>query len=762
MPESPKDRSTMPERNAGSVSAANSGFPRGPEAPRNAPNILLIMTDDVGFGASSTFGGPIPTPTFDALAQDGARFSAFHTTGVCSPTRAALLTGRNPHRVGMGYLPEMAMPEEGYTSVIPRSAASIARVMQLNGYSTAAFGKWHVCPVWEIVPTASASHVPNQMGFDHFYGFLGALTNPWHPEIVENGTRVYPDAQDRSYFLERDQSDRAIQWLRMQRLLNSDKPFFLYYATATLHAPLGAPGDWIARFRGKFDQGWDVLRTQIFEQQKRLGVIPEHATLTPMSEGTPKWDSLSTDEKRVAARHMEVYAAMLAYADHQIGRVIEELKRNGEYERTLIIYIQGDNGASPEGGEKGLFNYHLSNSGMPESVADNLARIEQMGGATGPTAVPVGWARATDAPFPWNKGIASHLGATRNAMVLSWPGHIKSPRTVRYQFAHVNDIAPTIYEAVGISPPEEVDGVRQMSFDGVSLLYALQDPESPTRHREQYFEVCGNMGLYKSGWLLASTPVVVKGGHSLKMPEDVKVRWELYDLRNDYSQSKDIAASEPKKLEEMIRRFEEIADENHVKPIRRDSFGRVFGVDRGLAMQRRGRFTLFRSPAQYDRLSFPKLNNRSWTAEAEIIVPENGGDGMIVAQGGQFAGWGLMILKGAPTFIYRPNDLDRNVSRIIADEPLTAGRHGIGIRFTADKEEGWGTGGVFTLMVDGKAVGQHRVEKTLAAGWTGNGVIGFDAGTPLTSDYQLPFRYPGEIGQVILDTREPVAVSSDK
>ncbi|HKX80131.1 MAG TPA: arylsulfatase [Novosphingobium sp.] len=731
--------------------AQTSGFPVRPAAPRNAPNVLLIMTDDVGFGASSTFGGAIPTATFDALAKDGARFSAFHTTGVCSPSRASLLTGRNPHRVGMGYLPEMAVPQPGYNSVVPRSAATVARVLQMNGYMTALFGKYHIGPTWETVQGTPQDHGPNAMGFDYFYGFLGALTNPWQPVLFENQTPVKIDPGDRDYFLERDTADHAIDWLRQQKLHSPQRPFFAYYAPATLHAPLAAPADWIARFKGKFDGGWDRLRAEIFARQKRLGVIPANAALNPMAASTPKWDSLSSDEKRVAARHMEVYAAMLAYADHQIGRVVDELKHSGQFDNTLIIYIQGDNGGSHEGGSKGMFNYSLNSNGYPETLADNLARIDQMGGPTGPTAAPVGWTRATNTPFQWNKGMASHLGGTRNGMVVSWPGKVIDPKRIRYQFSHVNDIAPSILEAVGITPPERVDGVDQMSIDGTSLLYALKDPRAPERHKEQYFEIYGNMALYKDGWMLSSTPV--SGDYYMTAPKDVTLNWELYDLTKDYSQSNDLAKGEPVKLAEMIARFDQVADANQVKPIMRDKQGRLVGVDRGIATERRARYTLFPGTTDYISSSFPDVMNKSWSVEAALSVPATGGDGMIVTQGGQFAGWGLMVLNGRPTFIYRLTDLDRAVIRIVGDRSITAGDHVVSLRFEADEDGKRGGGGSFTLLVDGKPAGRTRVEQTVPSTWVENSQVGFDAGSTLTSDYELPFKYPGRIDKVAIDTQ---------
>ena len=732
--------------------ALSSSFPTRPIPPRGAPNVLLIMTDDVGFGAASTFGGPVPTTTFDALAREGARFSAFHTTGVCSPSRASLLTGRNPHRVGMGYLPEMAVPQPGYNSVVPRSAATIARILQMNGYMTALFGKYHVGPAWESVPCVPQDHATNAMGFDYFYGFPGALTNPWQPTLFENQTPVKLDPDDKDYFLERDTADHAIEWLRQQKLHSPDRPFFAYYAPATLHAPLAAPADWIARFKGKFDTGWDRLRGEVFERQKRLGVIPANAKLTPMAASTPKWDSLTPDEKRVAARHMEVYAAMLAYADAQIGRVIDELKRSSQIDNTLIIYIQGDNGGSHEGGPKGMFNYSLNSNGVPEALADTLARIDQMGGPKGPTAAPIGWTRATNAPFQWNKGMASHLGGTRNGMVISWPGHVVDPRSVRYQFSHVNDIAPTILEAAGIAAPSQVDGVDQMSFDGTSLLYALKNAKAPERHREQYFEIYGNMALYKDGWILSSTPV--SGDYYMEAPKNVTLNWELYDLTKDYSQANDLSKREPAKLAAMVARFDQVADANQVKPIMRDKLGRLIGVDRGVATERRGKYTLFPGTMDYPTSGFPDLFNKSWSVEATVNVPAAGGDGMLVTQGGQFAGWGLMVLGGRPTFIYRPNDLDRTVVRVAAEQRLGAGAHVVAVRFDAAEEAKRASGGRFTLLVDGKPVGQADIKRTVSSTWVENGQIGFDAGSPLTTDYKLPFKYGGRIDQVVIDTRE--------
>ena len=728
--------------------AAPAGFPKGPQAPAGAPNILVIMTDDVGFGAASTFGGAIPTPTFDSLAAQGARYGAFHTAAVCAPTRAALLTGRNPHAVGFGSIPEMATPEPGYNSVFPASAATFARVFQLNGYSTAMLGKHHNTPVWEGVPAGANTHKPNMLGFDYFYGFLGAATSQYNPSLWENLNRVQPPAQT-GYHLDRDMADHALRWLRDQRTWSPGRPFLMYYAPATLHAPVQAPAEWIARFRGRFDAGWDVLRRQIFARQKRMGVIPHDAKLAPMPPGTPAWDSLSADQKRLAARHMEVYAAALAYCDDQIGRVIAGLKASGQYANTLVVYMQGDNGASVEGGPEGAFSYSNRLNGIEESLADSLARIDQIGGPESLPVAPAGWTRATNAPFPWNKTIASHLGGTRNGMVISWPGHVQQASTVRFQYGHINDIAPTLYEAAGIAPPAIVDGVPQQPLDGTSLLYTLTQPTAPARHREQIYEVFGNVALYRDGWQLASTPA--GSGQSMFEKADGPVKWELYNLDRDYSQVRDLAAQEPERLREMIARFRELSASGQLEPISRDLMARVRGVDRGLVMTSPGVFSFTNSDASYGALDFPNVNGRSWSARALIEVPDSGGDGMILTQGGHFGGWGLAIMGGRATVLYRFNDLDRSLSQLGDTQDLAPGRHELAVAFRADRA-GPAAGGTLLLTVDGRAAGQLRLERTIPFSLYEESQIGRDYGTPL-GGYRTPFVYPGTIDEVTIDTR---------
>jgi arylsulfatase A-like enzyme len=727
---------------------APGSFPTGPKAPANAPNVLIIMTDDVGFGASSTFGGAIPTPTLDALAADGARYSGFHTASVCAATRAALLTGRNPHSVATGAVPEMATPYPGYNSVIPPSAASFAKVLELNGYSTAMFGKHHNMPIWEDNPAAPATHKPIGFGFDYFYGFLGAATDEFHPSLWENLNQVEPSA-DPDYILDRDLADHAVAWLRRQQTFAPGKPFLLYYAPGTLHAPVQAPAAWIAKFKGKFNQGWDVLRQQIYERQKKLGVIPSDAMLAPMSPDTPKWDTLSPDQKRLAARFMEVYAAALAYCDDQIGRVIVELKRSGRYDATLIMFIEGDNGASVEGGADGNFSYNNHLNGIPESLAENLGRIDQIGGPLSMPAVPEGWARATNAPFPWNKTIASHFGGTSNGLVIEWHGHVVAPERVRFQFHHVIDIAPTLYQAIGITPPSEVDGVAQQPIEGVSMLYSLQSPDAASPRREQYFETFGNMGLFQDGWMLSSRPKT--GGSSLFETGSGATVWELYDLTHDFSQSRDIAAGKPQRVAALTARFEALAAEHNVNPISSDMMSRAVAINRMNPVGKPGRYSFYNGPTRYVAWTFPDMRARSWSITASVTAPQGRGDGMIVTNGGHFAGWGLMVLGGHATFLYRTTDRGEDLVRLSDPQPLAPGPHSLRIAFAADQPKP-GTAGEFQLIVDDRPVAALHAAWTVPYSIYEEAEIGRDYGSTLCDDYRGPFIYPGTIARVDIDT----------
>ncbi len=479
-------------------------YPASPQAPAGAPNVLLILTDDVGFGAASTFGGPVPTPAFDALAARGLRYNAFHVTAMCSPTRAALLTGRNHHAVASGSIADVSVDEEGYTSVIPKSAVTIARVLHDNGYDTSFYGKNHNTPTWENGPAGPYDNWPNAWGFDYYYGFNAAFADQFHPSLYENRLAVRPPAEP-GYILDRDLADHLIHWTQVQHAARPGHPFFAYFASGSTHAPHMAPKEWIDRFKGRFDQGWDRLREETFARQKQLGVIPADAVLTPRPAGLPAWDSLSPEKRRIYSRMMEAAAGQLAFADAQIGRVIEALRQSGQLDNTMVIYIQGDNGASVED-FRGSTNELSTIAGREPTDAEMARDIDRHGGPDAFGNYPAAWAWATNAPFQWGKRVASHLGGIRDGMVISWPSRIRQVGQLRTQFSHLTDIAPTIYEAAGVTAPKVVDGVAQLPLDGTSLVYSFDHPEAPTRHREQYFEMLGNRAYYKDGWIASTTP----------------------------------------------------------------------------------------------------------------------------------------------------------------------------------------------------------------------------------------------------------------
>ena len=543
-------------------------YPEPVKAPAGAPNILLVLTDDVGFAASSTFGGPVPTPALDRLAANGLRYTRFHTTAMCTPTRASLLTGRNHHAVASGIVTDTASGYPGYNGAIPDSAATVADVLRHNGYNTAFFGKHHNTPQGEDDPnTGPFKHWPTGLGFEYFYGFIGGDTNQWRPHLYRGTTPVAMPKMDTTldHYLAQD----LIQWVHGQKAAAPDKPFLAYLAPGSAHAPHQVPPEWIARFKGQFDQGWDKLREESLTRQKAAGIVPKNTVLTPRPQGIPAWASLSPDERRYSAHMMEVYAGMLAYQDNQFGTVLDELQRMGQLDNTLVIFIEGDNGGSPEGEVHGTMNElgTLAN-GMKEDQAWMLDQMPKMGGPDSYAVYPVGWAWATNTPFQWTKQVGSHLGGTRNGMVLSWPARIKSKGEIRTQFAHVNDVMPTILEAVGVPAPDMVDGVKQQPMDGVSLSYSFANPRAPEQHRTQYFEMMGNRGVYHDGWWANTTPKRMPwgaGAYTAGDPADYQ--WELYDLTKDPAQSHNLAASNPKKLAEMQAIFDQEATRNKVYPL---------------------------------------------------------------------------------------------------------------------------------------------------------------------------------------------------
>jgi len=697
-------------------------YPEPPRAPAGAPNVLLILTDDVGFGASSTFGGPVPTPAFDALAREGLRYNAFHTTAMCSPTRAALLTGRNHHAVASGSITDFSVDAPGYTSVFPRSAATIARVLKENGYDTAFFGKNHNTPVWENGPLGPFDNWPDGWGFDYFYGFNAPFADQFNPALIENRNPVRPPAQP-GYILDRDLADHLIHWVGIQHNLHPDQPFFAYFASGSTHSPHMAPPEWIARFKGRFDQGWDKLREETFARQKALGVIPADAVLTGRPAGMPAWDSLTPEMQHAYARMMEVAAAQLAFVDDQIGRVIAALRASGQLENTMVIYIQGDNGASMED-LRGSNQERLTIAGIE---ADDAELIRGVGAHGGPAAFgnyPAGWAWATNAPFQWGKRVASHLGGLRDGMVISWPERIRQVGGVRTQFSHVIDIAPTIYEAAGIRPPEVIDGVRQQPLDGVSMVYTFDHPEAPSRHREQYFEMLGNRAYYKDGWMASTIPGRMPWtATGTADPNDFQ--WALYDLNSDWSQSRDVAALYPARLAELKADFERAARRNHVYPLNADVASRMAPDLRPSQLGRRTRFTYAPGDTRYPASSFPALGP-GWTVIADLAVAGGRASGPILVQGDHFGGHALFLDSGRPTYLFNAGD-DRHLLMVTAPEPLAAGSHSVAVTFRSE-----GRTSIADLSVDGRIVASGRTE--LRLGGRGDAYVGHAGIAPLTYD----------------------------
>jgi len=646
-------------------------FPQPAQAPQGAPNVLLILTDDIGFGSTSTFGGLIPTPVFDALAANGLRYNAFNTTAMCSPTRAALLTGRNTHAVASGSITNVAVDQPGYTSVIPDSAATIGRVLRDNGYDTAFFGKNHNTPVWETGPMGPFNHWPNGLGFDYFYGFNAAADDQFRPQLIENRNQIEPPS-DPDYIFDRDMTDHLIDWLHVQRSQRPDHPFFIYLSPGTMHSPHQAPPEWLARFKGKFDMGWDRMREQIFERQKAMGVIPQSATLTPRPAALPAWDSLSAESKRTYARQMEAAAAQLAYFDHQTGRIIEDLRASGQLDNTLIVYVQGDNGASMDS-PRGQTQELQSLMGIEPTEAELNASWEQNGTRHAYSNYHAGWAWAQNAPFPWGKQIASHLGGLRDGLVISWPQRIHAVGQVRGQFHHVIDVAPTIYDAAGITPPESVDGVRQQPIDGVSMVYSFDQPDAPSTRTEQYFEMLGNRSFYKDGWMASTTPGRPPFDRSRDPVDPMAFKWELYNLSVDFSQANDVAAQYPEKLAELQAGFEAAAQRYHVYPLVGDLIGRNGPGNRPSLLDGRTHLVFHPGPARYPQGTFPSLAP-GWDMVSTLAIGGTDAQGPVAITGDEAGGTGLYLDGGRPIYLY--NATAREAERVTLTGPaLSRGDH---------------------------------------------------------------------------------------
>jgi arylsulfatase A-like enzyme len=724
--------------------------------PEGAPNVLIVLLDDVGFGASTTFGGPCRTPTADRLAAGGLRYNRFHTTALCAPTRQALLTGRNHHSVGMGSITETATSAPGMSSMLPNTKAPLATTLKLNGYSTAQFGKCHEVPVWQSSPMGPFDAWPTGGGgFETFYGFIGGENNQWDPALYSGTTPVEPPATaEEGYHLTEDLTDHAINWVRQQKALMPDKPFFVYFAPGATHAPHHVPKEWIDKYEGQFDDGWDVLRERTFVRQKELGAIPADAELTARHDEIPAWEEMPEELKPVLARQMEVYAGFLEHTDHHVGRLIDTLADLEVLDDTIVYYIIGDNGASAEGTVNGAFNEMANFNGMEalETPEFMLSKMDDFGGETSYNHYSVGWAWAMNAPLQWTKQVASHWGGTRNGTVVHWPKGIEEHGGLRSQFTHVIDVAPTILEAAGLPEPTMVNGVLQSPIEGTSMLYSFHDQTAPERHDLQYFEMFGNRGIYHKGWSAVTkhrTPWVMVGGELPAFDDDV---WELYDGNNDFSQAHNLVADNPEMLAQLQRLWLIEATKYNVLPIDDRTSERFVPEMAGRPSLIRGNSQLFfAGMGRLSENSVVSIKNKSFSVTADLEIPEQGAEGVLIAQGGRFGGWAFYLMDGKAKFTY--NVLGIHEFATQADDTIPPGSHQVRMEFAYDGG-GLAKGGDVTLFYDGDEIGKGRVEMTQPMVFSADETtdIGYESGTTVSPDYTAATsHFTGTINWVQLD-----------
>jgi arylsulfatase A-like enzyme len=728
-------------------------FPQEVKAPKGAPNILLILTDDVGFAATSPFGGPIPTPAFDRLAKNGLRYTQFHTTALCSPTRSALLSGRNHHSNATGVIMELATGFPGYNSLMPKSNGTFAEVLKQNGYNTAWYGKNHNVPDWHSSQAGPFDLWPTGLGFEYFYGFLGGDTSQWAPALFENIKPIEPPHDQPDYFFDKDMADHAIARIQMLHAVAPDKPWVTYYAPGTAHAPHHAPKDWIAKYKGQFDMGWDKMREETLARQKAMGIVPPDTQLTPRPKDIQAWDSLDADHKKVYAHMMEVYAAALSYCDTQMGRILDAIDEMGETDNTLVIYIQGDNGASAEGTPQGLLNEMSIFNGIPEDFKQVMAHMDDLGGPMTFNHYPVGWAHAMDTPFQWTKQVASHFGGTRNGMVISWPARIKDKGGIRTQFSSVIDIYPTILEAVGVQSPSMLNGVPQKPVEGFSMVYTFDNSNAKSVHRTQYFEMFANRAIYNDGWVAATTPPVLPWIMAANAPPVEDYKWELYDVDKDFSEANDLASKEPKKLRELQDLFWAEAGKYNVLPLDNSKTERFDVSLRPSLTKGRTVFTYYPGMVRIPEGSAPDFKNKSYRISADVNIPAGGAEGVLMTQGGRFNGLGLYLLQGKPVFYYNLVGVER--TSIAGIDALTPGKHTIELSFKYDGG-GIGKGGLATLTVDGNRIAEQKLTRTIPFRVSADETfdVGEDTGTPVSEDYHVPFKFTGTINKVVVTLGE--------
>ncbi|MDD1617561.1 MAG: arylsulfatase, partial [Methylococcaceae bacterium] len=701
------------------------------------------------FGQSSAFGGPINMSTLDQLAANGLKYNRFHTTALCSPTRTALLTGYNHHSNNAGTIMETATAFPGNTGIRPQTITPMAEVLRMNGYSTAAFGKYHETPPWEASVSGAFDRWPTHSGFDKFYGFIGGETNQWHPMVYDGTTRVYPDLNNPNYHFTTDMTNQAIAWMNTQQSLTPDKPFFMYFATGATHAPHHAPKEFIEKYKGKFPEGWDKLREATLAKQKQLGVVPENTVLAPKPADIKDWDKLTADEKRLFEKQMEVFAGFGEHTDHEIGRLIASLQERKLLDNTLVFYIVGDNGSSAEGGMIGAFNESAYFNAVPETLDMQLKKIDELGTDHAYNHFAAGWAVAGNAPFTWTKQIASNFGGTRNGMVVHWPAGIKAKNEVRSQFHHVIDIAPTIYQAVGVPAPKSVNGIEQRPMEGVSMNYSFDDAKAPDTHKTQYFEMIGNRAIYHDGWFAGTihkAPWEGKPRHPLTEDE-----WELYNVNEDFSQANNLADKNPEKLAELQKLFMDEAVKYKVLPIDDRSIERLNPAIAGRPDLMNGRtsLTLYEGATGIPENAFINVKNTSLTITADVDVPANG-SGVLIAQGGDFGGWSFYMKDGKPSYTY--NWLGLEQFNITTKQKVAAGKHTLKFDFAYDG--GRGAGGTGSIFLDDKKIGEGKIAKTQSYvfGMDETADVGVDQNTPVNPAYKGKSKFTGKINKITVET----------
>ena len=722
------------------------------KAPAGAPNVLIVLVDDMGFGMPSAFGGPVRMPNAERLASQGLRYNQFHTTALCSPTRVSLLSGRNHHMNNMGSITETATGFPGNSGQRPNSVAPLAEMLRLNGYSTSFFGKNHETAPWEVSPSGPTDRWPTRSGFDKFYGFFGGETDQWNPTIYDGMARI-PTPHRPGYNFMTDMADQAISWMKFQKSLTPDKPFFMYFAPGATHAPHHVPAEWIAKNKGRFDGGWDKLRDETLARQIAVGVVPEGTKLASKPDGIKDWDKLSDDEKKLFSRQMEVYSAFGEFADHEIGRVFDAVAETGQLDNTLIFYILGDNGTSAEGGMNGMFSEMTYFNNVQESVQEMLKHYDEWGGPTTYPHMAAGWAVAGDTPFMWTKQMPSNYGGTRNGMIVSWPKGIKATNQVRTQWHHVIDVAPTVLEAASLPEPKSVNGTVQSPIEGVSMLYSFDKPDAKSTHTTQYFEIFGNRAIYHDGWFAGTVHRAPwEKTPRQKLADDT---WELYDTTKDFSLTNDLAASNPAKLKELQAIFMRDASKYRVLPIDDRLLERIVASSAGRPdlMGERTSLTLSEGMDSMSENVFLNLKNRSCSITADLDIPEGGANGVVIAQAGRFGGWSLYLKDGKPTYCY--NFLGLQEYKVAAPNALAAGKATVRMNFDYDGG-GAGKGGLATLLVNGEKVASGRIERTQMAIFSADETagVGKDDATPVTTDYkERDNAFTGKVLKVTLDVK---------